>query len=175
MTLTYQTSRLSVVEISSGEQQTEFLDSVTKILTPNVVENLPPYFHNVTSLSCAQDWFNQMVSESRLLMVNCTSNNTTIGFVFVSATNNSDAHIGYLLGEAYWGKGLATELVKGLIDAIITENKLKRLIAGVDTDNTASAKLLLKLGFIKKTSENNNPLIYEYLLLPTSNVLKKKE
>jgi ribosomal-protein-alanine N-acetyltransferase len=103
-----------------------------------------------------------MVSKSRLFMVKYTGTNTTVGFVFVFVGNDSDAHIGYLLGELYWGKGYATELLKGLIDFFKHENKIKRLIAGVATDNIVSSKLLHKLGFVKSASENNETIFYEY-------------
>ena len=164
LTFTYQTSRLSVVEVFSGTQETETLVSITELLTPKVVESLPPYFRNINSLSDAQDWYKKMVSESRLFMVKHTGTNTTIGFVFVFVGNDADAHIGYLLGESYWGKGYATELLKGLIDFIKHENKIKRLIAGVATNNIVSSKLLHKLGFVKSASENNETDFYEYQL-----------
>ena len=83
MTLTYQTSRLSVVEVFSGAQETEILVSIPKLLTPKVVESLPPYFHNIHLISDAQVWFKKMVSESRLFIVKRTDTNTIIGFVFL--------------------------------------------------------------------------------------------
>jgi len=167
LTFTYQTSRLSVDEVFSDTQETEILVSITELLTSKVVENLPPYFRNINSILDAQEWFNKMVSESRLFMVKDTGTNTIIGFVFVFVGNNADAHIGYLLGESYWGKGYATELLKGLIDFIKHENKIKRLIAGVATNNIVSSKLLDKLGFVKSASENNETVFYEYQLPPT--------
>ena len=100
-------------------------------------------------------------------MVKHTGTNATIGFVFVFVENDTDAHVGYLLGESYWSKGYATELLKGLIDFIIHENKIKRFIAGVDTNNTVSSKLLHKLGFVKSASENDETDFYEYQLSQT--------
>jgi RimJ/RimL family protein N-acetyltransferase len=156
-----------VVEVFSGRQKTETLVSITELLTPKVVESLPPYFRNIKSHSDAQDWYEKMVSESRLFMVKKTGTNTTIGFVFVFSGNDADAHIGYLLGESYWGQGYATELLKGLIDFIKHENKITQLIAGVATNNIVSSKLLLKLGFVKSASENNETVFYEYRLSQT--------
>jgi len=164
---TYQTTRLSVDEVFSDTQETEILASITELLTPKVVESLPPYFRNVNSISEAQEWLKKMVSESRLFMVKDTDTNTIIGFVFVFVGNNADAHIGYLLGESYWGKGYATELLKGLIDFIKHENKIMRLIAGVATNNIVSSKLLHKLGFLKSASEHNETVFYEYQLSQT--------
>lgn len=156
-----------MVEVFSSTQETETLVSITELLTPKVVESLPPYFRNINSLSDAQDWYKKMVSESRLFKVKNTGTNTTIGFVFVFVGNDADAHIGYLLGELYWGNGYATELLKGLIDFIKHENKIKRLVAGVATNNIVSSNLLHKIGFVKSASENNEIDFYEYQLPQT--------
>jgi len=167
LNITYQTSRLSVVEVFNSDADKGLLVDIMKLLTPKVVENLPPYFTNIRSVSAAQIWFEKMLIESRLFVVKDIGKNTAIGFVFVSVENDSDAYIGYLLGESYWGNGYATELLKGLIAFINHENKLKRLIAGVDANNLVSSKLLNKLGFINCSSENNHTIFYEYQLSKT--------
>tara|TARA_R110002111_G_scaffold29064_1_gene61305 strand:+ start:501 stop:1004 length:504 start_codon:yes stop_codon:yes gene_type:complete len=164
LTFAYQTSRLSVAEVFSSTQENETLVSIIEILTPKVVENLPAYFQNINSISDAHTWFQKMVTDSRLFMVNSTDTNTIIGLVFVYVGNDKNAHIGYLLGESNWGKGYATELLIGLIDFIKQENKIKRLIAGVTAKNIVSSKLLLKIGFVKSASESDETVIYEYQL-----------
>jgi len=87
-----------------------------------------------------------------------------MGFVFISTENTSGTHIGYLLGESYWGKGYATEILKGLIGFLESEDKITNLIAGVAKDNVASIKLLHKLGFIKSSSEDNGTIFFDYRL-----------
>ncbi|WP_191603414.1 GNAT family N-acetyltransferase [Marinomonas algicola] len=161
---TYQTSRLSVIEMFGGSQETETLVSIMQLLTPQVVANLPPHFANIDSLSDAQGWYEKMVTESRLFSIKLVGENTVIGFVFVFEGNDANAHIGYLLGELYWGKGYATEVLKGLIGFIEHENKIQRLIAGVDRNNLLSSRLLHKLGFVESASENSETLFYEYSL-----------
>jgi len=160
----YQTPRLSVVEAFSGAQETEILVATTGLLTAKVVESLPSYFRNINSISDARDWFKSMTLKSRLFMVMHTKTNAIIGFVFVSVENDVDAHIGYLLGDSYWGKGYATELLKGVISFLKHENKVKQLIAGVAINNIASCKLLDKIGFVKGVNENIETVFYEYQL-----------
>lgn len=167
MKFTYQTSRLSVVEIFSDTQDTDVLVAITELLSPKVVVNLPPYFQKIDSILGAQNWLKKMLSDSRLFMVKYRDSNTIIGFVFVYVGDNLNAHIGYLLGESHWGKGYATELLVGLIDFIKHENEIKLLIAGVSPDNIVSSKLLSKLGFVESVSENNKTIFYEYRLLQT--------
>jgi len=167
VSFSYQTLRLQVNEILNNNQNPDLLASVMQILTASVVENLPPYFHNVDSTSSAQEWLTQIMSEGRLFIVQLTGESKTIGFIFLSTENEGDAHIGYLLGESYWGKGYATEILKGLIDFIGSENKITRLIAGVATDNIASTKLLHKLGFKQNSSEDKSTIFFEYQLSQT--------
>lgn len=62
-------------------------------------------------------------------------------------TSNRRAEIGFALGSAHWGQGLATEAVSRLLDFAFGELNLHRLEADVDPDNTASLYLLEKLGF----------------------------
>ena len=57
-------------------------------------------------------------------------------------------HLGYLFGEKYWGKGLATELVRGLIQHLQTLKYAgTQVFGGVEADNPASAAVLVKAGF----------------------------
>jgi len=156
-----------VNEVCCGIQETETLACISELLTPKVVECLPPHFKNIKSISDAQGWYNNMVTESRLFMVKNSGTKRLIGFIFVFVEDGGDAHIGYLLGEAYWGKGYATELLKGLLDFTNHENKITRLIAGVATNNIVSANLLQKLGFVNRQNEKNETIFYEYLLSQT--------
>ncbi len=57
------------------------------------------------------------------------------------------AEIGYDLMPEYWGHGIMTEAVGALIAFGFREMELNRIEAFVDPVNSASAKLLLRLGF----------------------------
>lgn len=158
----YLTTRLQIGEVFDSNQGSEFLESIIGILTPNVVDSLPPYFQDVKTISSAQGWLEQVISDGRLFVVRHIDESQTIGFAFLSTENTGDTHIGYLLGETYWGKGYATEILKGLIDFIEREGQVARLIAGVANDNLASIKLLKKLDFIHSSSEDDGTLFFEY-------------
>lgn len=164
MNPSYKTNRLSVCEAFIIPQESKLLAAITELLSPRVVESLPSNFQNINSLSDAEDWYRNMLSESRLFMVNFANTDTIIGFVFVFVENDTDAHIGYLLGEPYWGQGYATELLEGLITFMKLENQIKRLVAGVARNNIVSSKLLHKLGFNISTSEHDDTVFYELLL-----------
>ncbi|HEU4471517.1 MAG TPA: GNAT family protein [Flavisolibacter sp.] len=57
------------------------------------------------------------------------------------------AEIGYWLLPAFWGKGIVTEVLPVLLHYLFEEIRVHRIEAMVETANSASAKLLQKLGF----------------------------
>ena len=78
--------------------------------------------------------------------------------------SEGEAHIGYLLGERYWGKGYAKELLSALIKWSSQEGSITKLVAGVEGGNIASSSLLRKLGFMEQEGNTETSVFYEYLL-----------
>lgn len=58
------------------------------------------------------------------------------------------AELGYWLGRAYWGEGIATAAVRALVPHALRELKLYRLQARVFADNPASMRVLERCGFV---------------------------
>ena len=58
--------------------------------------------------------------------------------------------IGYFLAELHWGKGIATDAVKILLDYLFMKVNVNRIQAEVMPLNEISKKVLLKNGFIKE-------------------------
>lgn len=58
--------------------------------------------------------------------------------------------IGYYLAETFWGRGIATEAVKLLVDFLLVKADVNRIQAEVMPQNENSKKVLLKNGFIKE-------------------------
>lgn len=67
---------------------------------------------------------------------------------------NKTANIGYWIGEEYWGKGIATECVRLVIEYAFSELKLEKVSAYVYPENKASMRILEKNG-LKKNGEMN--------------------
>jgi hypothetical protein len=104
MALSFNTSRLNVIEINSSSaklEQTALVNALPAILTPAVVANLPGYFQGIDSIAAAEKWLANMLNECRLLMLQ-SQHQEVVGLLFIY-TENHDAHIGYLLAEQYWG------------------------------------------------------------------------
>ncbi len=103
-----------------------------------------------------------MLTESRLFLVE-TAESTLIGFLFASSGEDRETHVGYLLAEGYWGKGLASELLQGFIGKASEIGPWTKLVCGVDPANVASAHLLKKLGFIERKNNGDGAVFYEYV------------
>jgi [ribosomal protein S5]-alanine N-acetyltransferase len=165
MLLEYETQRLRVFELTRDRikaNHSQLLARVIELLSPAVVENLPPSFHDVNTLSAAQLWLDKMLDEGELLALHHYDTNSISGFLFVHVEQSSEAQIGYLLGESYWGQGLATELLSGFIELCIKTQAWSKLIGGVDVSNKASSHLLSKLGFSMQPPSGNPVVFFEY-------------
>jgi len=55
--------------------------------------------------------------------------------------------LGYILHRKYWGKGIATEIAKALVDFAFNEAGLTELYAVTDKEHKSSQKVLYKSGF----------------------------
>lgn len=76
--------------------------------------------------------------------------------------------LGYFVGEHYWGKGIATEAVRQLLDFISTRLDCIRIEAHVFEKNRASMKVLQKNGFFlesvqRKAVIKENEIIDDYI------------
>ena len=61
------------------------------------------------------------------------------------------AMLGYLLSPREWGKGYLTEAMLEFLDHVFLDRGLHTVRAQVHPENTASASLLAKLGFLPET------------------------
>jgi len=64
--------------------------------------------------------------------------------------------IGYWLGEPYWGRGIMSEAVKGLIEAAFATHLFPRIKARSLVSNEGSRNVLGKAGFVQ-TGEGTDP------------------
>ncbi len=58
----------------------------------------------------------------------------------------SDVEIGWWLAYEHWGKGLATEAARGVVDFAWRETKLSRVLSITRPENSASVRIMKKLG-----------------------------
>lgn len=86
------------------------------------------------------------------LAVDRVSDGAFIGWCTLSSWNPDfrSASLGYCYDHAAWGQGYATEAARALLDWAFDTLDLNRVQAEADTRNTASARVLEKLGFLRE-------------------------
>jgi RimJ/RimL family protein N-acetyltransferase len=71
-----------------------------------------------------------------------------IGFVLQSDVERISAEVGYWLGEAFWGRGIATEALVAVTKYAIERHRLTRLFAIPFAHNLGSCRVLEKAGYV---------------------------
>src|SRR5690348_7554578 len=81
-----------------------------------------------------------------------TGDNTIIGTAGFPGIDDQTyrAKIGYNLAYAHWGRGLATEAVRALVELGFAQLNLNRIEATTNLDNTGSMRVLAKVGFTEE-------------------------
>ena len=103
-------------------------------------------------MSRAREWIGERDKEGTTLLVIDKSTKEPVGLVILIEVDSANAidgievRLGYLLSEPAWGKGLASELVKGFVAWCRTQAPISTLAGGVDADHPASMRVLEKNG-----------------------------
>ena len=86
------------------------------------------------------------------LAIERAADNAFIGWCSLAKwdSNYRSARMGYCLDDAAWGKGFATEAGGALLRWAFDTLYLNRVQAETDTRNTASSRVLEKLGFVRE-------------------------
>ena len=58
--------------------------------------------------------------------------------------------LGFVLAKPHWGQGFATEAAKAVFAWAVSCNEIYRIWATCDVDNTASTRVLAKLGMVRE-------------------------
>jgi RimJ/RimL family protein N-acetyltransferase len=83
-----------------------------------------------------------------------TAEHILLGCVSLMHMTGDEAELGYWVGVPYWGRGIATRAVRSVVACGFEQLGLKRIHARVLSRNKASAKLLLRQGFIHIGNES---------------------
>ena len=79
------------------------------------------------------------------------NNSEFLGTCAIIFGSSKGVEIGYRFREKQWGKGVASEVAKGLIDYIFSQTDHETIIADVSKSNIGSVKVLQK--FLTKVNE----------------------
>lgn len=153
----FQTNRLHVLhwaECTNNSQcRKKLIAELGHILTPAVLRHLPEPLQISDDPDAIDVWITERAAESDVMAIRDNTTSIILGLLILAEIPKPNAptaiHLGYLFAETAWGKGYATELLSGLINWYKDEDRSVNLVGGVETDNIASAKVLLKNGFEK--------------------------
>jgi ribosomal-protein-alanine N-acetyltransferase len=73
-----------------------------------------------------------------------------IGFQLQSDVDRVSAEIGYWVGEAHWGRGIATEALVAVTQHAVERHGLTRLFALPFAHNATSCRVLEKAGYVRE-------------------------
>ena len=166
----FKTNRLTILNWGFIESQTTLKNSaaqsVLEIMTPNVTKALPNGWQKLDTVNKAENWITERKEDRNFYAIILTETNKIIGFMFLyENTENIESkelRLGYLLKETIWGKGIGSELIKGLVKWSSASRIINSIFGGVEKDNVGSIKVLEKNGFYKsKEKLPGNMLLYK--------------
>ena len=117
----------------------------------NVWRNLRDRFPHPYTRANAEEWIRVAMAqlpERHFAIVVDGEAAGAIGIELRSDVYRRTAEIGYWLGEACWGRGIATEALRALSDWALAHFDLCRLYAKVFEWNPASMRVLEKAGYL---------------------------
>ncbi|KAJ4964250.1 hypothetical protein NE237_024189 [Protea cynaroides] len=144
-------SKVSLLDISLRPFEESDLEDYVIIMSDNTVSKFCSWnpmgkeeaLNDLLRVIYTHPWFRAICVKDR-----------PIGYILVNQGKGSDGcrgEIGYVVGSAYWGQGIATHAVKMVISSIFSELQgLERLEALIDVDNLRSQRVAEKIGFIRE-------------------------
>ncbi|WP_160175099.1 GNAT family N-acetyltransferase [Photobacterium sanctipauli] len=141
--MTFSTERL--VAATLDRVMPGIQSEITTMFTEPVSRYLPPSCQQLHTAEAVDHWLDEMEKTGAVLRL--VLQNQPVGYLFVFPEPNQCYRVGYVLAEACWGKGLATEAMQGLITYLRNNDQGASFIAGVEADNKGSVNVLVKLGF----------------------------
>ena len=115
-----------------------------------IARNLREIFPSPYTMRDARTWiaFNKdMLPALNMAIVLNQDVVGAVGIALKEDISRKNAEIGYWVGEPYWGKGIATEAVRRMVEYTFENYDVTRIYASTFDFNTASRKVLQKAGF----------------------------
>ncbi|MGI0118236.1 GNAT family N-acetyltransferase [Zooshikella sp. RANM57] len=140
---------ISQVDQTCIVDESYIINDIVKLFSPEVLQFLPDEWKLIKTKEQVVNWLEKQLNATDLYLIKLKKEQKIIGLLFLYSNKDisSTLNIGYLLNDQYWGKGYASELLTHLIGYYRKEKHIKRLLAGVEKENTSSIKLLTKCGF----------------------------
>ena len=126
------------------------------------------------TLKDARKWLTKTIKEPKKKKIQnihfaIEINNEAVGSIGLHKIHDRKAEVGYWLAEKYWGQGIMTEALKIITKYGFNKLKLVRIFAHVYCYNSASKRVLEKVGYkveglLRKDAVKNGKNIDHWLL-----------
>lgn len=131
----------SMHEYASDQENTMYMCHL-----PRTIEETAEFLSSVT-----KEWRKDM---PRFYEFAIELDGILIGSISVYLSDNHDSgDLGWIINKKYWHNGYATEAAMALKDFVLNILQVKRLTANCDYRNTASSRVMEKIG-LKLESDN---------------------
>lgn len=117
----------------------------------NISKNMVDAFPSPYTKEAGLKFIEMAMSETPVRILAVEVNGDIAGSVGIHPQQDImrlNAELGYWFGEPYWGKGIATNAVRQVIDYAFKNFEINRLFARPFGTNKASQRVLEKAGFI---------------------------
>ncbi|MHA6324760.1 GNAT family N-acetyltransferase [Roseivivax sp. CAU 1753] len=159
----FDTERLSIRHwsrtLEDAAERQKLVTDLVPVLAPVVLEHLPPAMQVAQTEEAVSRWVRDRSAESDVYLVRTIDPRSLVGLLITVTGAPSrtvpEVHIGYLLAQAAWGRGYATELIKGLLRQAHRHAPMT-LIGGVARANRASAHILQTQGFSRRPNQSDD-------------------
>ena len=131
---------------------TDLQDLYEYLSDPDVVKFEPHKPMTKEEVKENLDW---RISTNEMIAVELKENHRMIGNIYLGKREFDSLELGYVFNRAYWGKGYAYESASALVE-LAFKKEIHRIYAECDPQNTASWKLLEKLGFQREAHFRKN-------------------
>ncbi|MFA0834342.1 MAG: GNAT family N-acetyltransferase [Methanobacterium formicicum] len=126
---------------------------VTNANNPSIAANMRDGFPYPYTPEHGEAWINMAGSDDPQHNFAITINNQAVGGIGLAPGNDIErisAELGYWLGENYWGNGITSSAIKGILEYGFNQLELERIFAKPFEHNTASRRVLERNNFIQE-------------------------
>lgn len=131
-------------------------EALVPLLAPDVTRRFPADLDFDPCRDEIDAWIDRADAQADIYTITRRDTGALAGLLFLFSDGDDadgDLMIGYFLGPAHWGEGLASDMMAGLV-AHFDAGPPRRLFAGTDADNVASQRVLEKAGFVRETADS---------------------
>ena len=138
---------------------------------PEVFKYTGTRYTNEITLEMEYEWIRKVTSDPSDYRCAILVDGVYVGNIYLTGINNAEATYHIFIGNReYWGKGVAKEASRQIIDSGFNKLGLTRINLKVRVENTAAHRLYLSLGFQEERIDSE----YIYMALTSQPIVSVK-